>query len=359
MEAGGTQALLMNIYRNIDRNKLQFDFLVEYPEKQFYDDEICSLGGEIYYTSVREDFNIIKFQNQLTNILLENKNYKIVHMHTYSIGYFCLRIAEKCGVPVRIAHSHSNSMTQDYKKYIKYILQRLYTIHATDLFACSQDAGRYLFKHKKFHVLTNAIDSSKFVANTLMRETIRKELNISNKFVIGHVGRFQPEKNHDFLLEIFMEIRRKRNDAVLLLVGSGNLKSQIITKVNLMSLTNNVLFLDNRRDMNRIYQAMDVFLFPSLYEGLGIVAVEAQASGIPVVGSERIPKEVEISPLYKHLSLDNSAEMWASESIEFAHNVYSHSNMQRYIINAGFDINTVVSEIENYYIESAEIAKMK
>ena len=146
MEAGGTQALLMNIYRNIDRNKLQFDFLVEYPEKQFYDDEICSLGGEIYYTSVREDFNIIKFQNQLTNILLENKNYKIVHMHTYSIGYFCLRIAEKCGVPVRIAHSHSNSMTQDYKKYIKYILQRLYTIHATDLFACSQDAGRYLFK---------------------------------------------------------------------------------------------------------------------------------------------------------------------------------------------------------------------
>ena len=176
MEAGGTQALLMNIYRNIDRNKVQFDFLVEYSNKEFYDDEILSMGGKIYYTDVRRDLNILKFQKKLKEILKLN-DYKIVHVHTYSIGYFCLSVARKCGVPVRIAHSHSNNMTNDYKKYIKKLLQRLYLIHANVFMACSKEAGKYLFSSKPYKVLQNAIDTKKFIYNNEIREGYRDRMN--------------------------------------------------------------------------------------------------------------------------------------------------------------------------------------
>jgi hypothetical protein len=141
MEAGGTQALLMNIYRKIDRTKLQFDFLVEYSEKQFYDDEITAMGGHVYYTSIREDYNVFKFRHQLKKFFKEHKEYKVVHVHAYTIGFLCLDIIKKAGIPVRIAHSHNNETVHDAKWLIKLCMQKLYTINATDLFACSQEAG--------------------------------------------------------------------------------------------------------------------------------------------------------------------------------------------------------------------------
>lgn len=231
MEAGGTQALLMNIYRKIDKKKIQFDFLVEYPEKEFYDSEIESMGGRIYYSNLRKDFKIFKFMRQLKNILENNPEYKIIHVHTYSIGFFCLKVAKNCNVPVRIAHSHSNAMTRDYKIFAKIILQKLYTIYATNLFACSNEAGKYLFKGQDYKVLTNAIDSEKFIADVRLRNFIREELNISNSFVVGHVGRFRPEKNHDFVIEVFNEIKKIKKNAILILVGNGDLESSIREKV--------------------------------------------------------------------------------------------------------------------------------
>lgn len=209
MEAGGTQALLMSIYRKIDRTKVQFDFLVEYPDEQFYDQEIKNLGGRIYYTNVRNDFNIPKFCKQLRQIFEENPKYRIVHVHTYSIGYFCLKTAQKAGVPVRIAHSHNNETVHDSKYAFKLIMQKLYTLHATDLFACSDEAGKYLFKNEPFQVLPNAIDSDKFIADDEVRKKIRMEFDLDDKLVIGHVGRFHPQKNHDFLIDIFSEIKKK------------------------------------------------------------------------------------------------------------------------------------------------------
>ena len=351
MEAGGTQALLMNIYRNIDRNKVQFDFFVEYMEKQFYDDEIISMGGKIYYNSVREDYNIFKFQNNLEKVLIENPEYRIIHVHAYTIGYFCLRVAKKCGVPVRIAHSHNNSMTYDIKRFIKAFMQKLYTIHATDLFACSEEAGKYLFKDKKFGVLKNAIDTEKFLANIDVRDDIRTELGITDKFVIGHVGRFHQQKNHEFLIDVFEEIHKLKKDAELLLIGSGPLEKQIKDKVEKKNLTKFVKFLGNRSDMDRIYQAMDVFVFPSYFEGLGIVAIEAQAAGIPLVCSEGLPKEANISPLYKKMYLNDGAQKWADVIIGEANNTLSHQNMREYVKKAGFDINSVSSKIQNYYLD--------
>ena len=251
MEAGGTQALLMNIFRNMDRDKVQFDFLVEYPDKQFYDDEILKLGGKIYYSNVRNDFNILKFIKKLKKIIKEN-NYKIIHVHTYSIGYFCLKAAKECNVPVRIAHSHNNETVHDFKYPLKLLLQRLYTIYATNFFACSEAAGKYLFKNKKFIVLNNAIDSKKFIYNENVRIKVRKDLKLEDSLVIGHIGRFHPQKNHKFLLEIFKKIKEKCNNAKLILIGTGELEIKIKKIVEMLNLQNDVIFLGNRNDVNEL-----------------------------------------------------------------------------------------------------------
>lgn len=349
MEAGGTQALLMNIYRKIDRTKVQFDFLVVYKEKQFYDDEIEKMGGHVYKLSFREDLNLPKFQKDLAGFFAQHHEYKIVHCHAYTIGYFCLKAAKKAGIPVRIAHSHSNAAVHDVKLPLKLIMQKLFTIYSTDLFACSEEAGKFAFKGKKFGIVQNAIDSQKFIADANIREKIRKALRVESKFVVGHVGRMQPEKNHDFLIDVFAEIKKKKSDAELILVGTGPLAEKVKSKVAEKGLSDCVHFLGNRKDMNRIYQAMDVFVFPSLFEGLGIVAIETQAAGVPIVCSEGLPPETDITPIYRKLLLSDGAEKWANAALEMAQNPSAHTNMQKYVIDAGFDMDATAKYMENYY----------
>lgn len=350
MEAGGTQALLMNIYRKIDRTKVQFDFLVVYKEKQFYDDEIEKMGGHIYKLSFREDLNLPKFQKELADFFAQHHEYQIVHCHAYTIGYFCLKAAKKAGIPVRIAHSHSNAAVHDVKLPLKLIMQKLFTIYSTDLFACSEEAGKFAFKAKKFGIVQNAIDSQKFIADANIREEIRKALRVENKFVVGHVGRMQPEKNHDFLIDVFAELKKSKPDAELILIGTGPLEDKVKGKVAEKGLSNCVHFLGNRKDMNRIYQAMDVFVFPSLFEGLGIVAIEAQAAGVPIVCSEGLPPETDITPIYRKLLLSDGAEKWANAALEMAQNPKAHTNMQKYIIDAGFDMDAIAKYMESYYL---------
>ena len=350
MEAGGTQALLMNLYRNIDRKKIQFDFLVVYKEKQFYDEEINKLGGRIYRLSFREDLNLLKFIKDLKTFFQEHNNYKIVHCHAYTIGYFCLRAAKKVGINVRIAHSHSNAMTNDIKKYLKKIMQKLFILHATDLFACSEEAGKYLFHNKTFNILKNAIESSKFISNVTARERIRKELGISDSFVIGHVGRFKPEKNHKFWIDIFAEIKKQQLNSKLLIIGNGDPSEEIKKYIYDNGYINDVIIMKNRKDVNILYQAMDLFIFPSKYEGLGIVAIEAQTAGIPVLVSTGVPIETKITPLYDRISLKKSAKAWAEKGLELSNNNLSHTNMQKYIISSGYDINATVNKMEEFYL---------
>lgn len=349
MEAGGTQALLMNIYRKIDRSKIQFDFLVVYKEDQFYDEEIKQLGGNLYKMSFREDLNLFKFKQDLNLFFKKHKEYQIVHCHAYTFGYWCLKEAKRVGIQTRIVHSHSNGMTNDNKKIIKKIMQKLFLKYSTDYFACSEEAGRFLFGEKKFKILPNAIDSSKFIASDKIRKNIRNELMLSDKFVIGHVGRFQPEKNHFFLLEVFCEINKLKNNSILLLIGSGPLEKKVKIRAKELNIEDKVIFLQNRKDINRIYQAMDVFIFPSLYEGLGIVAIEAQASGIPIVCSDRIPKETNITPLYERLSLSKKAKEWAIESINISNHPFVHNDMSNYILESGFDLTLTVEMLQEFY----------
>lgn len=251
---------------------------------------------------------------------------------------------------IRVPEFSNNETVHDIKYLPKLFMQRMFTKNATDLFACSEEAGKYLFKDKPFQVLKNAIDSQNFIADADTRNEIRKELGLKDKFVVGHVGRLHPQKNHDFLIDVFAEIKKKKPDAELILVATGPLEEKVKSKVVEKGLSDCVHFLGNRKDMNRIYQAMDVFVFPSLFEGLGIVAIEAQAAGVPIVCSEGLPPETDITPIYQKLLLSDGAEKWANVALEMAQNLKAHTNMQQYVIDAGFDMDATAKYMESYYL---------
>ena len=349
MEAGGTQAFLMNLYRNIDRNKIQFDFLVEYEEKEFYDDEIISLGGKIYYTNFRKTLNVIKFKKTLSTILKEHPEYKIVHIHATAIGKICTDTAKKCGVKTIIAHTHNNNAVKDWKYYPKILLRKLYTNGPTDFFACSEDAGRYTFKNKKFTVIYNAIDIDKFLFKQEVREDFRRELNIEDKFVIGNIGRLHKQKNQSFLIDIFNEIQKKKDNAILLILGKGPLKNELEEKVKNLGINSKVYFLENRKDIERAYQGMDVFVLPSLFEGLGIVAIEAQASGLPVIASTGVAKEANITNNIRNIDLNEPVDVWV-EAICKA-KVKNRRSIEDIIRNSKFNIKNNAKFLQEFYLK--------
>ena len=349
MEAGGTQSFLMNLYRNIDRSKIQFDFLVEYEEKEFYDDEIISLGGKIYYTNFRKTLNVIKFKRTMSDILKNHPEYKIVHIHATAIGKICTDVARKCGIKTIIAHTHNNSAVKDWKYYPKILLRKLYTNGPTDFFACSEDAGRYTFKNKKFIVIYNAIDIDKFLFKQEVREDFRKELNIEDKFVIGNIGRLHEQKNQSFLIDIFYEIQKIKDNAILLIVGKGPLENELKEKVSNLGINNKVYFLGNRKDVERIYQGMDVFVLPSLFEGLGIVAVEAQVSGLPVVASTGVAKEANITHNIQNIDLNDSIDTWKEAICKS--NVESRSSVENIVRNSKFDVKNNAKFLQEFYLK--------
>ena len=354
MEMAGVQALLMNIYRNIDRRKVQFDFLVHYKTPQFFDEEIERMGGKIYRLSVREDYNFIKYFKDLDAFFKEHHDYKIVHGHMHTLGFIYLHYAKKYNIPIRIAHSHTNNTQKDFKLPLKIIMNKLYEKNATELFACSKAAGEYMFKNKNFTVINNAIDSKKFAFDANKRKQKRRELNISNNFVVGCVGRFEIQKNQKFSVNVFSELIKEKENAVLLFIGSGSMEPEIKQMVSNKNLEKNILFLGNRDDMPELYQAMDVFLFPSLFEGLGIVAVEAQASGTPVLCTDTLPDEINVTPLVHRLSLSNGYKAWAKELIKISNNKNERKNMIEELTKNNYEIVGLAHFLQEYYLKKSD-----
>ena len=353
MEAGGTQTMLMNVYRKIDRSKLQFDFLVEYDEKQFYDEEIEALGGKVYRTNLRKDANVPRFMKVLRRLIREN-HYPVVHAHTYSIGYFVLKVAEKEGVVVRIAHSHNNKMGGTAVP-LKIIMRALFPIHATHFMACSQEAGEFLFGNRNFIVVKNAIDVARFSYSEKVRKSVRCELGFGDSFVIGNVGRLHHQKNQSFLLDVFAEVAKMRPNARLLMVGDGPLKAELLTKAERVGVSERLTLLSNRTDMDRLYQAMDVFVLPSLYEGLGIVAIEAQSSGLPTICSDGVAEDANVSLLFSRCSLKAPPTEWAEAIV--------NSDGQRNPVEGtsgvkahGFDVSDNAVHLQAWYLREALIA---
>ena len=269
---GGVESVVMNYYRNIDRNKIQFHFLCDEDSTDIPYEEIEKLGGKVIVIPPYQ--KLFKYQKELYKIFKENK-YKIVHSHINALSVFPLRIAKKAKIPVRIAHSHSTSNKKEWKKNIlKMILRPLSKLYANNYFACTEYAGKWLFgkkvvERKELNVINNAIDLKKFKFNENTREDLRKELGIKEEtLIIGHVGRFMKQKNHEFLIDVFEEAIKQDNNMYLILVGQGPLEDKIKEMAKEKGIEDKILFLGQRNDVNKLYQAMDIFVLPSLYEGL-------------------------------------------------------------------------------------------
>ena len=314
---GGVEAVVMNYYRHIDRSKIQFDFICDDDSTNIPYEEIEKLGGKVILVPPYQ--KIFKYQKEMKKILKDGK-YKIVQSHINALSVFSLGAAKKAGVPVRIAHSHSTTNKKEWKKnLVKTFLKLFSKIYATDYFACTEHAGRWLFGNKEFdkgnvYVLNNAIDLDKFKFDGNIRNIRRSELKIDeNTLVIGHIGRFVAQKNHTFLIDVFNEVHKENNNTILLLIGQGPLQEEIKKKVKRLGLEDSVKFLGQREDVNELYQAMDIFLFPSLYEGLGLVLIEAQTSGCYCIASTEVPITAKICDNITFLPLKSDKKEWSSK----------------------------------------------
>lgn len=347
MGRGGLETMLMNYYRAIDRTKVQFDFLTHRDFRADYDDEIEAMGGIIYHLPRLNPFGA-GYRRALNSFFDSHPEYRIVHVHQDCLSGVVLKAAKEHGVPHRIAHSHSSSQTKDLKYPLKLLFRPMIVPNSTALFACGKEAGKWMFRTDDFRVLNNAIDAKKYSFSAQTRKEIRESLGIGQEeLVIGHVGRFSPPKNHDFLLDVFASIRR-RIDAKLLLVGDGALRPDAENKARELGLVNDVIFTGVRTDVEDVLQAMDVFVFPSIYEGLPVTVVEAQAAGLPCVISDKVPMECRKTDLVHQISLDAGCEYWADFVLALAD--YPRRDMYEEIKNAGFDIKCNAENLAEYYL---------
>ena len=355
MNRGGAETMLMNIYREIDRNKLQFDFMVHTDLKCAYDDEISALGGRIFRVPRFTGENYFEYKKAWTRFFDQHsKEYIVIHGHNRSIANIYLKIAKRYGLTT-IVHSHSTSSGGGLQAVIKFCMQYRLRYQTDYLFACSKKAGEWLYGKKalsgdRFYIIKNAINTEDYFYNSAIRDKVRTEFAIENKFVVGHVGRFHESKNHSFLLLAFQEICKQKSNAVLMLVGDGPLRGQIEAHIQNLHLTDKVILTGVREDVPDLLQAMDCFVFPSLYEGLGIVAIEAQAAGLPCILSDAVPQEAHVTDLTKVLSLTESPKIWAAEicSVTLPKDRGIYSDIVR---DAGYDVSQTSKWLVDFYIE--------
>lgn len=355
MDRGGAETMVMNYYRNIDRTKVQFDFMVHRSERGAYDDEIEALGGKIYRMPPIRPWSSRNYRRLIQKFYSEHPEYKIIHSHMSELGCYDFIEAEKMKVPVRICHAHNRPYGIDLKSPVRWYYKIKMMPHITHMFICGKEAGEWLYGKKnaeKFIMLNNAIDSEKYRYNIKIRKEIRRALKIKdNQLVVGHVGRFNPQKNHKFIIDIFKEVQKTRKDAELLLIGNdfGECGEEIHKKVEKLGLKENVKFLGIRSDIPKLLQAMDVFLFPSLFEGLSVASVEAQAAGLPILISDHVPIECKKTELVKVIPLSESADVWSTAVIECSK--IERRDMTEKIKAEKFDIKENSKWLEKFYLD--------
>jgi glycosyltransferase involved in cell wall biosynthesis len=353
MNRGGLETMLMNYYRQMDRSKIQFDFMVHRSEEGHYDKEIQRLGGKIHRMPKIKPGNYRKYFKLLDKFFADHREYRVVHSHNNENSSFVLKSAKKAGVPCRIAHSHLSDLGIDYKLPFRLYARYAMKDHPSSYFACSEKAGQWLFRKKEIIVLNNAVNVNEFKYDEAVRKKIRNEMGVhENQLLIGHIGRFNKQKNHEYLIDIFQEIHKKKPDAVLMLIGDGDLRSGIKKKIDNLDLTSNVKFLGVRSDISSLMQAMDIFLFPSLFEGLPVVLVEAQAAGLKCIVSDTITEESNLTGNVEYVSLKKSPKEWASILLSVS---YEHEDTFKILSKKGYDTETMSEWLVNYYLEHASV----
>lgn len=351
MDRGGTESMLMNHYRHVDRTKLQFDFVVHSDAPNDFDEEIKALGGKVFCVPRFNVLNYFQYCSAWHHFFVAHPEYKVVHVHHFLVAGIVLPIAENHGIKIRIAHSHNTKPPIFIlKEKVMWVFHRSMIKASTLRLACSDAAGKYLFGNETYEVFNNAIEVRRYNYNEAERNRIRKEFGLENtSFVIGHIGSFRTrQKNHSFLMDIFDEVQKVRPEARLLLVGDGDLRQEIQDKAKRLGISNKCIFAGVRPDVPSLLSAMDVFVFPSFFEGLSVVSVEVQASGLPCIASENVTKESILTDIFWQKSLESSAKEWAESIVS----VKMHRSRETYsedVSNAGYDVINNVKKLEKYY----------
>lgn len=356
MDRGGAETMVMNYYRHIDRTKVQFDFLVHREQRGAYDDEIEALGGRIYRMYPIYPQNFARYKRDIRVFFKDHPEYRIIHSHMSELGYFAFKEAAKQGVPIRICHAHSAPHGFDMKMVMRTYFKKRMMPYLTHLFMCGEESGEWLYGERnksRFVMMNNAIDTAAYAWSPARCKKVRHELNLEGVYTLGHVGNFTQPKNHSFLLEIFAALLKKEPNAVLLLVGGGTDMQRIQAKAQTLGIAEKVRFLGVRSDVADVMQAMDVFVFPSLYEGLPVTMVEAQASGLPCLISDKVPSEcVLTNGLVEKVPLSESPDVWAERILE--KRSLPRTDHHAEIAAQGFDINTEAVKLQEFYINAYE-----
>lgn len=359
MDRGGIENFVMNVYRNIDREKVQFDFLAHYGREAAFNDEIRAMGGRIYeMPAIRDEthvyyWKLFEYIGALKKFFKEHKEYKIIHGQMTNTASIYMPIAKRHGVTTRIAHSHNSHGKVGMLGVVTDILKKPVFKYATDLFACSEAAAKYFYpesyiKAGKVKIVPNAVDAGRFRFNPEKRKQMRAEFGVEDKLVIGCVGRFRTEKNQGFLLGVLKEALLLESNTVLLFAGDGPLEDDVKKKAVEMGIADKCIFLGMRSDIPDVMQAMDVLAMPSLFEGLPVTGIEAQASGLHCVVADGVTREMNAIDMVTYISLDASKEEWAKTLVENARKERRDTYEQ--LKAAGYDIHTTAAWLQEFYL---------
>ena len=350
MDRAGIETMLMNFYRHMDRDKVQFDFLCNKPDRGAYDEEIRSLGGRIFvspgFMSCR------KYAKFMTELLNEHPEYRIIHTHNGSLMIYALESAKKNKVPIRIAHAHATAVPVGLKNQLKKFMRPMIKYAATDYWGCSNAAGEFYFSEKRWNnsneLIHNAIDVDNFTFNQKIRDEIREKYGFGDKLVIGNVGRMMAQKNQKKLLDVFAEIQKINPNTHLVLIGTGELENELRQQAENLGITDSITFTGVLSNVNEWYSAIDVFVMTSLYEGLPVVAIEAQAADLPCVLTDTITPEVKITQNVQFLGLYDEPKKWAQAILNFkpTERVSRRAELQK----AGYDIETEAKRMQELYL---------
>lgn len=348
LKKNGTETFIMNVFRNIDRTKISFDFLVFSKDRDGFYEEAISLGAEVFYVPTRRN-GLFLYYKSLNEFYRKNAyKYSAVHFSACSLTTILpIILAWKYKIPIRIVHAHNSGWSGLHNYILHFINKRIVPYFVTDKLACSTYAGKWFFGNKDFLIVKNGIEINKYSYNAEIRKKYREDFKFDDSFVIGHVGRFESEKNHMFMLNVFKELLNSCKNSKLVLVGTGSLFESVKKHSEILGISDKVVFTGQRNDVSCLLQAFDCFFMPSLYEGLPFVLVEAQCAGLPVVASDTISKESKLTEKFVLLDLNASKRIWVDNILKFT--VNSRETNDKDIISKGYSITETIKIILSIY----------